>query len=131
MKRRRASQSDPPFMNLSLDEMSARIAARDRQLARRNSILILAILGLCVVAALVGAFIYGHWFAETFGAIWRMGAAFGRLDWWHALTILFEYKLSFLILGILIGFVIFLFVTFQIVDWLFDTAWDWVSSLWN
>jgi len=118
-------------MNLTLDEMSAHIAARDRALDRRNGFLILGILVFCLVAALIGGFSYGHWFAETFRALWAMGAAFGRLDWWHALIILFEYKLSFLILGILIGFVTFLFVTFQIVDWLFDTAWDWVSSLWN
>lgn len=124
-------QSDPAFMNLTLEEMSARVAARDRQLSRRNGIIVLAFLGLSLLSTLLAFYFYGDWIAETLGAVWQVGAAVGRWEWWQALTIAFQYKLSFFILGIVIGFFVFLFITFQIGEWIVETAWDWLNSLWN
>lgn len=130
-KPRGQQQSDPAFMNLSLDEMSARIAARDQQLTRRNGAFVLAFLGLLVIGSLLAFYFYGDWIAETLGAAWQVGTAMGRWEWWQAMTIAFQYKLSFFILGIVIGFFVFLFVTFQIGEWIVETAWDWLNSLWN
>lgn len=131
MNRRKAQERDPAFMNLSLDEMSARIAARDQQLTRRNGVLVLVFLGLLLISALFAFYFYGAWMAETLGAAWQVGAAVRRWEWWQALTIAFQYKLSFFILGIVIGFFVFLFVTFQIGEWIVETAWDWLNALWN
>ena len=131
MNRRGQKQSDPAFMNLSLDEMSARIAARDQQLTRRNGVIALTFFALLAICSLIAAYFYGEWLLETLGAAWQVGAAVGRWEWWQALTIAFQYKLSFFILGIVFGFFVFLFVTFQIGEWLVETAWDWLNSLWN
>jgi hypothetical protein len=131
MNRPRMKQSDPAFLNLSLDEMSAYVADRDRQLARRNGFIILTLLVLLLIGSLVSAYFYGNWMLETIGAAGQVVHALWRWDWWQALTIAFQYKLSFFVLGIFVGFGVFLFITFQVGEWLIETAWDYLSALWN
>jgi hypothetical protein len=65
---------------------------------------------------------------ETVGAAWQVVISAWNLEWWQAGTILFEYKLSFFIMGILAGFVLFLFIVLEIGEILFELVWDWVTS---
>ncbi|MEZ4727868.1 MAG: hypothetical protein R3E79_12130 [Caldilineaceae bacterium] len=64
----------------------------------------------------ISAYFYGHWVMETVGAAWQVALAVWHLEWWQALSLLFAYKLSFLILGIIIGFGIFYLLPFRLAN---------------
>lgn len=122
-------ETERAFMNLSVEEMAAKVRARDAQLGRRNClILVLFSLGTLILLA-VGFWIYGSWIMETVGAFGRVVSAIANLNWMHAGAILLEYRLSFFLMGILVGFFLFLFIVFQIGEILIDLIWDWVGSL--
>jgi len=124
-------QPDKPFMNLSVEEMSARIQARDQELNRRNCLVLTLLLIAFGLLLLVGAWFYGAWMVETIGALRQLSVLLWNLEWWAAGQILLHYKLSFFVLGIFVGFFLFLFITFQIGEMLFDLIWDWISSFFN
>jgi len=127
----RRGEFDPSFANASLEEMATRVQQQERLTNRRNYVILLIFFLLLGIATAAGAYFYGHWVMETAGAAWQVVLAVWRLEWWHALSLLFEYKLSFLILGIVIGFGIFLFVALQIGDMLVDLIWDLITSLFD
>jgi hypothetical protein len=131
LNKQKTTKPEQPFMNLSIEEMSARISARDKELNRRN----LLILGLFFAAGLVGfgigAWYYGEWVLETAGALWQLGVSLWHLEWWRAAEILFQYKLSFFLFGLIGGFVLFLFITFQIGELLVELLWDGISALFD
>jgi hypothetical protein len=131
MKKVRRGEFDPSFTNAPLEEMAARVQQRGRQTARRNYVIILIFLLLLGIGIALGAYFYGDWVMATVGAAWQVTAALWNLQWWEAISILFAYKLSFLILGVVIGFVLFLFITFQVVETLVDLIGDMIASLFN
>lgn len=131
LNKNKKSTPDKPFMNLSIDEMSTRIAARDQELTRRNRLILLPFLLVSLALLILGIWLYGAWLAETLGAIWLLGLSIWRLEWWAAGQILFHYKLSFFLFGIVAGFFLFLFITFQIGEMLIDLLWDGISALFN
>lgn len=131
VNKQKTNKSDPPFMNLSIDEMSARISARDKDLNRRNCLILLIFFGVGLVGFGISAWYYGEWMVETVGALWLLGGFLWRSEWLQAAEILFHYKLSFFIFGILFGFGLFLFVAFQIGEMIVDLLWDGITSLFN
>jgi len=118
-------------MNLSVDEMSAHISARDKELNRRNCLVLLLFLGLGLVLFGISAWYYGAWMVQTVGALWQLGAFLWQAEWWSAAEILFHYKLSFFIFGIIFGLGLFLFITFQIGEIIVDLLWEGITSLFN
>ncbi|MFZ4656813.1 MAG: hypothetical protein ACOYNY_07375 [Caldilineaceae bacterium] len=68
---------------------------------------------------------------ETVGALWQMGSALWRLEWWQAGAILLEYKLSFFLFGLLAGVVVALVVVFQVIETLLDLMVKGVSALFD
>jgi len=131
MKKVRRGEFDPSFTNASLEEMAERVQQRGRQTDRRNYVIILIFLLLLGIGIALGTYFYGDWVMATVGAAWQVTLALWNLQWWEAITIFFAYKLSFLILGVVIGFVLFLFITFQVVETLVDLVWDTIASLFN
>ena len=131
MKKVRRGEFDSSFTNASLEEMAERVQQRGRQTDRRNYVIILIFLLLLGIGIAIGAYFYGDWVMATIGAAWQVTLALWNLQWWQAVTIFFAYKLSFLILGVVIGFVLFLFITFQVVETLADLVWDTITSLFN
>jgi hypothetical protein len=131
MKRTRHGEFDPSFTNATLEEMAARIKQREQQTNRKNYIILLIFFLLLGSGVAVGAYFYGHWVMETVRAAGHLFAAIWHLEWWQAISLLLEYKLSFLILGIVIGFGLFLFITLQIGEMLVDLIGDLISSLFN
>lgn len=131
LNRQKKTQPAKPFMNLTIEEMSARISARDKELDRRNCLLLLILFAVLGIAFLIGAWTYSDWLVETLGAVHLLAGSLWRRELLTAAEILFHYKLSFFVLGVLVGFVIFLVITFQIVETVFDMIWDYVSSFFN
>lgn len=131
MKRTRHGEFDPNFTNATLEEMAARIRQREQQTNRRNYIILLFFFLLLGSGVAVGAYFYGDWVVETVRAAWHVAVAIWQLEWWQALSLLFEYKLSFLILGVVVGFGLFLFITLQIGEMLVDLIWDMITSLFD
>lgn len=131
MKKVRHGEFDPTFSNASLEEMADRVQKRDQITSRRNLVLLLSFFALLALAIVVGLFFYGQWLTETIGALWQMGSAIWNLEWWQAGAILLEYKLSFFLLGMLVGVIVALFIVFQVVETLFDLVVDGISSLFN
>ncbi len=129
--KQKANKPAQPFMNLSIDEMSAQISARDKELNRRNCLILLIVLGFGLIGFAISAWHYGAWMVETAGALWLLGGFLWRSQWLQAAEILFHYKLSFFIFGILFGFGLFLFVAFQIGEMIVDLLWDGITSLFN
>ncbi len=125
------NKPEQPFMNLSIEEMSARISNRDQELNRRNCLILLVVLGFGVVAFGISAWYYGEWMVETVGALWQLGTLLWRAEWLLAAETLFHYKLSFFLFGIILGFGLFLFITFQIGEMIVDLLWDGITSLFN
>lgn len=131
MKKVRHGEFDPSFSNASLEEMAARVQKRDQLTGRRNYVLLLFFFLLLAAIVATGLFFYGGWLTETVGALWQMGSALWRLEWWQAGAILLEYKLSFFLLGILTGVIVALIVVFQVIETLFELIVDGISSLFN
>lgn len=131
LNKSKKSQPDKPFMNLSVEEMSAQIQARDEKLKRRNCLILVLFFATFAVAIFVGAWFYGAWMLETVGAVGRLVGSLWRLEWLAAGQILFQYKLSFFVLGIFAGFILFLFITFQIGEMLIDLIWEGISSFFS
>lgn len=128
---RQMKEPERPFMNLSVEEMAAKVQQRNVELGRRNCLVLsLFALGLLVATAVCFWF-YGTWILHTLSAFGQVLHALWSLEWWRAGALLFEYKLSFFIMGILVGFAVFLFVVLQIGEMLLDLLWDWVGSLFN
>lgn len=127
----RRGEFDPSFANATLEEMAARVQRQERLTDRRNYVILLIFFLLLGSVTAISAYFYGHWVMETVGAAWQVALAVWHLEWWQALSLLFAYKLSFLILGIIIGFGIFLFVTLQIGELLVDLIWDLITSLFD
>jgi hypothetical protein len=131
MKKVRHGEFDPSFSNATLEEMAARVQNRDRITSRRNYVLLLIFFLLLTALVVVGLFFYGHWLTETVGALWQMGSALWRLEWWQAGAILLEYKLSFCLFGILAGVVVALVVVFQVIETLLDLMVKGISALFD
>ncbi|MCE7981312.1 MAG: hypothetical protein DYG89_08990 [Caldilinea sp. CFX5] len=131
MKKVRRGEFDPSFSNASLEEMAELVKKRDQITDRRNKGLLLIFFLLLALTVVISLFFYAHWLTETIGALWQMVAAFWHLKWWQAGAILLEYKLSFFILGMIIGVIVALFIVFQVIETLIDWVWDGLSSLFN
>lgn len=131
MKKVRHGEFDPSFSNASLEEMATRVQKRDQITRRRNYVLLLLFFLLLAVVVGTGLFFYGEWLSETVGALWQMGSALWRLEWWQAGAILFEYKLSFFLFGIIAGVVIALIIVFQVIETLIELVVDGISALFN
>lgn len=129
VKRQKQHPPERPFMKLSVEEMAAKVQQKDAQLGRRNCLILVLFFALFVMSLLVLSWFYGEWFFHTLGAAWQVVQSIWNLQWWQAGAILFEYKLSFFLLGIFAGFLLFLFVAFQIGEMLVDLLWDWLGSL--
>ncbi len=130
-KKMRRGEFDASFANASLEEMAQRVKQYEAQTDRRNYVIILSFFLLLSISIAIGLYFYGHWVLETVqaagGVVWSMW----HLEWWQALAIFFEYKLSFLLLGIVVGFVLFLFITLRIGELIVDTIWDTIHSVFN
>ncbi len=131
LNKQKTTESEQPFMNLSIEEMSARISARDKELHRRNLLILGTFFAGLLIAFGIGAWYYGEWMLETAGALWQLGASLWHLEWWRAGQILFQYKLSFFLFGLIGGFFLFLFITFQIGELLVELLWDGITALFN
>lgn len=131
MKKVRRGEFDPSFSNASLEEMAALVRQRDQLTSRRNYALLVIFFTLLTLTVIIGLFFYGHWLTATIGALSQMLVAFWHLQWWQAGAILLQYKLSFFILGLIIGVIIALFLVFQVVETLIDWVWDNLSSFFN
>jgi len=123
------SQPDKAFMNISVEEMSAKIQARDQELNRKNCFILILFFVAFVLVILVGAWYYGAWMLETVGAVGQLVGSLWRLEWLAAGQIFLQYKLSFFLLGIFAGFILFLFIVFQIGEILIDLTLEGLSSL--
>lgn len=124
-------QPERPFMNLSVEEMAAKVQQRDAELGRRNC-LVLALFAIGLLGAVgVGFWFYGAWIVHTMSAFGQVVLAMWQFEWWRAGALLFEYKLSFFVMGILVGFFVFLFVVLQIGEMLLDLLLDWVGSIFS
>ncbi len=130
-KKIRRGEFDASFANATLEEMAARVKQYEQQTDRRNYIILLGFFVLLSISLAFGAYFYGHWVMETVRAAGGMVWSVWHLEWWQALAIFFEYKLSFLILGVVLGFGLFLFITLQIGEILVDMIWDALNGLFN
>lgn len=131
MKKVRRGEFDARFSNASLEEMAELVRKRDQLTSRRNSVLLLIFCLLLALALVIGLFFYGHWVRETLGAFGQMVSAVWHLQWWQASAILLQYRLSFFILGLLVGVIVALFIVFQVLETLIDWVGDWLSALFN
>jgi hypothetical protein len=131
LNKRKATKPERPFMNLSVDEMAAQINTNTQALDRRNCLILALFFGCALLASVVGFWFYGEWLMETVSAFWQVGVYLWQWEWWLAAQLLFHYKISFFLLGIIVGFALFLFVIFQIGELLVDLLWDAISSLFN
>lgn len=131
LNKQKKTPPDKPFMNLTIEEMSARIRTRDQELNRRNCLLLLIMFAVLGFTFLIGAWTYSEWLVETLRAVGQLAGSLWRLEWLAAAEILFHYKLSFFVLGVVVGFAIFLLITFQIIEMIFDLIWDYVSSFFS
>ncbi len=130
-KKIRRGEFDASFANATLEEMAERVKQYEQQTNRRNYVILLAFFLLLGVGTALGLYFYGHWVMDTVRAAGSVAWSIWHLEWWQALTILFAYKLSFLILGVVLGFGLFLFITLQIGEILVDMIWDAVTSVFN
>ncbi|MCB0063998.1 MAG: hypothetical protein KDE19_17870 [Caldilineaceae bacterium] len=128
-KRQKQQLPERPFMKLSVEEMAAQVQLRDEQLGRRNCLVLVLFFAFFFISISVLSWFYGQWFLTTLSAAWQVLHSIWNLQWWQAAAIVFEYKLSFFLLGIFAGFLLFLFVAFQIGEMLIDFIWDWLGSL--
>ena len=131
MKKVRLGEFDSSFTNATLEEMAARVQERGRQTDQRNYAILLILFLLIGVAVAIGSYLYGGWVTAAVQAAWQVTAALWHLQWWEAVSIFFAYKISFLILGIVIGFVLFLLITFQVFETLVGLVWDTITSFFN
>ena len=130
-KKVRRGEFDASFANASLEEMAQRVKQYEAQTERRNYAIILSFLLLLSLSSAIGLYFYGHWVSETVQAAWGVVWSIWHLEWWQALAIFFEYKLSFLLLGIVVGFVFFLFITLRIGEFIVDAIGDAIHSVFN
>ena len=131
MKKVRRGQFDPSFSNATLEEMAALVQQQGDKTDRRNRILLLIFLVVLVLFLAIGINVYDHWLAETFHALGQMASAFWHGQWWAAGAILFQYKLSFFFLGIIVGFIIALVVVLQVVETIIDWIQDTLASFFS
>ena len=130
-KQQKKDTTERPFMNLSVAEMSAAVQEREARLNQRNCLLLLLFFGFCALGLLVGIWFYGGWMVETLAAAWAVLRSLWALQWWQAATLILEYRLSFFLLGIGVGFLIFLFIMLQIGELLIELLWDGITSLFS
>jgi hypothetical protein len=131
MRRIRRGEFDPSFSNATLEEMAARVRAREQLTDRRNHILLLVFFLLLGVTIAIGVNVYDQWLAETFHALGTMASALWQWQWWQAGAILLEYKLSFFFLGLIVGIIVALFIVLQVAETIIDLISDTLSSLFS
>ena len=131
LNKRKVTKPERPFMNLSVEEMAAQINTNTRALERRNYLILAIFFGCALIAMMIGLWFYGEWLIETVGAFWQVGVYLWQWEWWLAAQLFFHYKISFFLLGVIVGFGLFLFVVFQIGEMLLDFLWDTVSAIFN
>lgn len=126
--RKRQQSTKKEFMKLSVEEMSAQVRARDETLQKRNCLLVVLFLFFSVVIFGIGMWFYGGWVMETAGAFWQFAVLIWQFEWWEAGSILFQYRLSFFLMGIFVGFFLFIFIVFQIGEMLLELIWDTITG---
>lgn len=131
MKKMRRGEFDPSFSNATLEEMAALVQQQGTKTDRRNRILLLVFLVVLILFLAVGINVYDHWLVETVHAFGQMASAFWHGQWWTAGAILFQYKLSFFFLGIIVGFIIALVVVLQVVETIIDWVQDTLASFFS